>query len=199
MRLLAGVPQAVVRLQLERFDAQPENYVHAPTSEVEGVLANYDVAGLDVVIALTERSAQYARALLPVNSAEVAFLMADWMARSKTVRPVGASGLRATPRSRCSRSSPPALTRPDNGAAERRPSAPVRGVAGPGGRRARLRVVRPGGRVTRDRDCLERLGLAAAGAELHTLPLSLAHTPLRRVLEAGADVHLRLLVTAEQL
>lgn len=55
------------------------------------------------------------------------------------------------------------------------------------------------GRVTRDAEHLERLGLTAAGAALHALPPSLARTPPRHVLDAWADVHLRLLVTAEQL
>lgn len=55
------------------------------------------------------------------------------------------------------------------------------------------------GRVSRDAEHLERLCLTAAGAALRALPACLGRTPSARVLDAWADVHLCLLVTAEQL
>ena len=111
LRLLAAAPHDIGRRHLGRFDAQGD-FVYAETHEVAGVLANYDVEGLDVVIALTRRNAPLARALLPVSSAEVAVLMADWLARSKTVRPVARAWFGRHPEVAALALVPPALAKP---------------------------------------------------------------------------------------
>ena len=55
------------------------------------------------------------------------------------------------------------------------------------------------GRAARAAQGLRRVGLTAAAGALEALPGALGSPEPRRVLDAWADVHLRLLVTAEQL
>ena len=54
-------------------------------------------------------------------------------------------------------------------------------------------------RAERAADALRRVGLTRAGEAVGGLAPALALTEPRRVLDAWADVHVRLLVTAEQL
>lgn len=118
VQLLALAPPELVRGRLAGWTSA--SYAWDALPALQRLLANFGDEAVPVVVQLVGNEASFAPALLPVESAPVAALMAGWLVRAKTRAPLARTWLRRHPEAAAGALIPAALGKPgkDRTAAE---------------------------------------------------------------------------------